>query len=162
MVMKTMCAETGQSFENLKRIILSHWEDLVREVIERSRHEQSVILHDHIPEILDQLILILLKGEVDEVELGKSHGFHRALLTNFSLPDLMTEFSLLREAIIDYLYPMGDVRCSKLVHKYIDILSKHSVIEFLNDQTLKYGLSRTAVGSEIKEIKNNPVIDTRH
>ncbi len=153
------CLETGDSLFKLKKVILLHWEELVREVITSSKHEPSIILLDHIPDLLDQLINILRDGEINEIELGKSHGFQRAMLTRFSVADLLTEFSLLRETLIDYLYPMGDKQCAKIIHKFIDILSKHSTIEFINDMSMKQSLHRQKLGSEVKEIKDNPVID---
>jgi hypothetical protein len=153
------CIETGQSLEKLKEVILSHWIGLVKENISNSKNERSVILMDHIPSIIDQLIEILKKGEVSEVELGKSHGFQRAVLTNYSLGDIFDEYSLLRKALMQYLYPMGDIHCAKLVHKFIDIISKHSAIEFLNDQKHKGTPERQEHGSELEEIKENPLND---
>ncbi len=155
----TTCIETGESLSKLKKVILSHWEEQVRKVITNSKHEPSIILSDHIPELLDQLICILRDGEINEIELGKSHGFQRAMLTRYSVADLLTEFSLLRETLIDYLYPMGDQQCAKIVHKFIDILSKHSTIEFINDMLMKQSFNRQQLGSEVNEIKNNPIID---
>lgn len=156
----TNCIETGETLFKLKKVILSHWEDLVREVILSSKHEPSIILLDHVPDLIDQLISILRSGEVQEMEFGKSHGFQRAMLTNYSVADLLTEFSLLRETLIVYLYPMGSMDCAKLVHKYIDILSKHSTIEFIHDISMKKSLYRQELGSEAKEIINNPIIET--
>lgn len=156
----TNCHETGEALFKLRKVVLSHWEDLVREVITNSKHQPSIILRNHIPDLIDQLINILRQGEVDENELGKSHGFQRAMLTNYSVADLITEFSLLRETLIDYLYPMGNINCAKLVHKFIDILCKHSTIEFFNDVSMKQSLRRQELGSEVREIKANPIIET--
>ncbi len=154
--------ETGVSLSTLKKVILHQWERMVREVISSSRHEQSIILNDHIPELLEQLIDILRSGTVDENELGKSHGFHRAVLTRFSLSDLLTEFSLLRETLMDFLYPIGDVRCAKLVHKYIDILCKYSVIEFAKDRMIKDRLEVRDAGNETREIIESAAADLPH
>lgn len=154
------CSQTGQSLSILKNVILDQWERLVREVIASSKHESSIILQDHIPHLLNQLENILKCGTIDEVELGKSHGYHRSTMTNFSVADLMTEYSLLRETLLTYLYPMGDVECSKLIHKFVDILAKHSVVEFINDQIAHRSLNFEHIGSEVRELKDNPVIKT--
>lgn len=156
----TNCHETGEALFKLKKVVLNRWEELVREVIAKSKHEPSIILMNHIPDLIDQLINILRSGEVNETELGKSHGFQRAMLTSYSVADLLTEFSLLRETLIDYLYPMGNVDCAKLVHKFIDILSKHSTIEFFNDVSMRQSIRRQELGSEVREIKANPIIET--
>ncbi len=153
------CTQTGESLSILKNVILDQWERLVREVISSSKHESSVILQDHIPHLLGQLELILKSGVIDEVELGKSHGYYRSTLTDFSVADIMTEYSLLRETLIAYLYPMGDMDCSKLIHKFVDILAKHAVVEFMNDQITHRSLSYEPIGSEVKELIDNPVIN---
>lgn len=149
-----------QSLSVLKNVILSEWETLVRNVISASTHESKLILLDHMPKILDQLILILEEGKVDEAEFGKSHGFYRLTMTDFSLSDVMTEYSLLREVLIGYLYPLGDIQCAKLVHKFLDILQKHSVVEYVNGQIIHRSISLTPLDNEAKEIVENPIIPT--
>ncbi len=152
--------QIGQSLTILKNVILDQWERLVRQVIASSQHESSIILRDHIPHLLDQLELILKEGEINEVELGKSHGYHRSTMTDFSVADLMTEYSLLRETLITYLYPSGGIEGAKLIHKFVDILAKHSVVEFLNDQISHRTLTYEHMGNEVHELINNPVIKT--
>lgn len=150
--------ETGQSLTTLKRVILIEWETLLRKVIDSSQHETTIILMDHIPEILDQLINILKTGTVDEKELGKNHGYYRWILSNYSLADVMTEYSFLREVLIHNLYPMGSMECSKLIHKFLDILAKHSVVEYFNNQAIRQSRYVEPIGDEVQEILENPVI----
>lgn len=153
------CFETGESLRILKEVIIDHWEHLVRDVIGESKHEPPLILKDYVPELLEQLITILKKGKIDEAtEIGQAHGLHRAMMTRYTFEDLLTEFSLLRETIIDYIYPMGSIKCSKLVHKYIDILLKHSSIKYLSEHSMSRQSLALSQGNEIREIKANPVI----
>ena len=154
------CKAAGNSLSTLKNVIVAEWETLVRGVITSSRHESKMILLDHIPMIIDQLLLIMDKEEIDEKELGKKHGYFRLTMTDFSLADVMTEYSLLREVLIGYLYPLGDIKCAKLVHKYIDILLKHSTVEYVNSQIIHRSLTIEPLGSEKQEILKNPVIPT--
>jgi hypothetical protein len=158
--MDETCYETGHSLSVLKNVILHEWEVLVREVIKHSRHESSIILQDHVPTLIDQLIGILKENKLDEVEVGKSHGYFRSTLTNFSIADLMTEFSLLREILVIYLYPFGNLECAMIIHKFIDILAKHSVVEFANDSILHRVVPINSIGNEVQEIKANPIIPT--
>lgn len=153
-----LCHDIGSSLELLKDVILDHWEGLVKESITKAADQDTIILKDHMPEIIDQLIYILKEKSMEELELGKSHGFHRLILTNFSIQDILKEFSLFRETIIDYLYPMGAIDCSKLVHKYIDIVQKNSIAEFLNDLPIASRVEKNYYGSELQELKSNPVI----
>jgi hypothetical protein len=155
------CFEAGKSLSTLRNVILMEWEMLVRNVIASSQHESTLILLDHIPKIIEQLEGILKAGVVDEVELGKNHGYYRSTMTDFSLTDIITEYSLLREVLVEYLYPMGDVRCAKLIHKFVDILLKHSAIEFVNSQIMHRSLTIESLGSETNEIHSNPIIPTQ-
>lgn len=153
-------ADTGHSLSVLRNVILHEWETLVRDVIHDSRHEPSILLLDHIPEILTQLEKILKDGELSEVELGKQHGYYRSTMTDFSLADLLTEYSLLREVLMVYLYPMGDLACARRIHKFLDILLKHSAVEFCNDQLLHRSLTVESAGNEIHDLRSNPAITT--
>ncbi len=155
------CVEAGNSLATLKKVILLEWEVHVRNVISSSQHESTLILIDHMPKILDQLENLLRAGNVDESELGKNHGYYRSTMTDFSVADIITEYSLLREVLIEYLYPIGDVKCAKLIHKFIDILLKHSAIEFINSQIMHRSLTVESLGNEAHEIHNNPIIPTQ-
>lgn len=152
--------DTGHSLELLKQVVINHWEDLVKKIVSPSKEESSIILRDHVPEVIEQLISILVKGKIDDVELGKAHGFQRAIMTRYSLEDLMTEYSLLRETLIDYLYPMGGKDGAKLIHKYLDIILKHAVTEFLINHTFKMSFTDPKLGTETKDLNDNPVIPT--
>lgn len=154
------CSEVASSFKKLKTLVLSEWESQVRDSIKRSTHEDSIILLDHMGEIVDGIISILESGEFDEVEYGKAHGFQRAIMTNFSIGDLLEEYSLLRVVIIEYFYPMGDLKCARMVHRYLDILCKHAVLEFLKVSTISAELIQDSEGSEIQEFKSDPAILT--
>lgn len=154
--MKHSCKNIGDQLTKLEKLVLAEWENSVRDSITKSRHENSIILQDHFLEIINQLVSILRDGEVDENELGKAHGFQRAILTQYTLKDVLEEYSLLRETLISYLYPIGDIVCVKLIHKYIDILCKHSVIEFIS-QTKSIRVESEYVGSESNEIDSQPL-----
>jgi hypothetical protein len=124
--------EIANSIDMLKPAILSTWARLVREQITSSEEENILILEDHLPEILDQISNVLRSGSTDDFELGKAHGFQRAVLTDYSISELMKEIAILRGVLVDYLYPVGDVECTKLLHGYLDIFCKNSVLEFVN------------------------------
>lgn len=155
-----VCSKLKQHKED----ILIYWELLVREAIDKAQHESSIILQNQIPDIIDQLILILERSEVSDEELGRSHGTQRLILTDYTVDDLQTEFSLLREAIIQYLYPFGDLRLSLLFHKYLDIIYKHSINEFFNDyiQTGRIKKDRHVIGSENNDLIKSTIINFDH
>ena len=83
------------------------------------------------PKILENLCSTLNGKEQDDSKEAKAHGFQRAILTQFTIEDLLNEYALLRETLINYIYPIGDLDCVKFIHRYIDSLTKYSVIEFI-------------------------------
>lgn len=157
-MIENLSADTSKSLSILKNVILHEWEVLLREKISKSQHESSVILQDHVPHMIDQLITLLNEGRMEEEDIGKIHGSFRANLTDFSIADLMTEYSLLREVLITYLYPMGDQNSAMIIHKYIDILAKHSVCEFVEERNVHHVLPADIIVSEPEVLRRNPVI----
>jgi hypothetical protein len=125
------CIETGQSLQKIKLAIINEWEERVRSHIASSGRESRVILHDHMPEILDQLASTLISGDLEALELGRAHGFQRALMTDYTIAELLKELSILRETLINFLYPLGDVTAAKILHLYLDVTCEHSVTEFI-------------------------------
>ncbi len=126
--------EISEKIATLDKIILSQWEHTVRHRLDENKKESVIILLDHMPEILENLSKALKRGTRDDIELARAHGFQRAVLTQFTLADILNEFSALRETLISYLYPMGDTEVVKYVHRYIDSLVKNSVLEFIQHQ----------------------------
>ena len=131
------CRDVGRTLKLLKEVILDHWEHQLRKNLSEAFHADPIVLKDHFSEILDELILALDRNEIQEIYHARAHGFQRAILTNFTFQDVLQEFSILRMSIIDYLYPMGDIECSKFVHTFIDQAARDSISEFLRDVTIK-------------------------
>jgi hypothetical protein len=132
--------EISDKIITLNRIILSQWENTVHLSLDEHKKESDVILLDHMPEILLGLSRALRRGMRDDIELARAHGYYRAVLTQFTLADLLNEFALLRETLITYLYPMGDLEVVKYVHCYIDTMMKNSVVEFIQHNLHMPGL----------------------
>ncbi len=134
---ESKCSEISQTLKLLKEVILDHWENQVRKNISVTFQTDPTLLKDHFSEILDQLIICLERNEILELDYARAHGFQRAIMTNFTFQDVLQEYSILRMCIIDYLYPMGDIECSKLVHTFLDRASQYSISEYLRDITFK-------------------------
>jgi hypothetical protein len=124
--------ELAEKIESLHPLILSEWEKSVRANLANKKKESFIILIDHMPDILKGLVDTLKSGVKDDMELAKAHGFQRAILTHFNVADVLNEFSLLRETLVFYLYPIGNLECVCFLHWYIDSLTKNSVLEFIN------------------------------
>lgn len=123
--------ELADKLESLDKLILSMWEQSVRDNLEHDKKESKVILLNHMPEILKSLSHTLRSGIRNDMELARAHGFQRAILTKYTIDDILSEYAIFRETLITYVYPIGDLECVKFVHWYIDCLAKHSVLEFI-------------------------------
>ncbi len=139
----------AEKIESLSPLILSEWQKNVLTNLEKRKKETFIILLDHMPEILNSLVDSLKQGSRDDIELAKAHGFQRAVLTQFDITDILNEFSLLRETLISYLYPIGSLEGACYLHWYIDSLSKNSVLEFIN--TLSANSNRVNTPTEKAE-----------
>lgn len=138
-------SESRLSLDTLKFVIILEWEKLVRDAMKSSNSEPSILLQDHIPELLDQLSHILRTGVWDDREVKKNHRYLTSPMTNFTVADILTEYSLLREILITYLYPLGEIDCAKVIHRFLDALMRNAVTEFLTE-------------TEVSEMKNHPMI----
>lgn len=150
--------DLADKLDKLKLTIVKDWEELVRENLPGADQIDGITLQDHIPDMLTHLVLLLKGEDLSEMELGKAHGFQRAVLTKISIKNVLDEFSFLRIVLIDHLYPMGGEATTKFVHKFIDVLVRNSVLQFIN--TLRYSsrLENHSVLSVTKEIKDDPSI----
>ena len=88
-----------------KEEIIVAWERWLRDEVEAVSLEHSVIVRDHLPAWLDELILTLdPEGDGRLIDTGNSvsqrAGLHRAVQPGYTLASLLKEYSLLRKAII--------------------------------------------------------------
>lgn len=125
------------SITTLGTVIITSWEIKLRQYLGPDHQESELILIDHIPEILLNLKLHLegKNGDGDALDIGKAHGFQRALLTNFNLVDLMKEYSILREVLIFNLYPIGNMKGATKLHRFLDDLLIHAAEEFIKHKS---------------------------
>jgi signal transduction histidine kinase len=91
-----------------KERILSLWEERLRETVAAAGRHSSSILINTLPAVLDQLAQALSpvdsRGTATEGStVGHEHGGERVRLTNFRLEDLIAEYTILREILVDVL-----------------------------------------------------------
>ncbi|HEY0483770.1 MAG TPA: PAS domain-containing sensor histidine kinase [Kofleriaceae bacterium] len=96
-----------------KQRILALWEQRVREQLAEARCEDRPTLLDSMPEVIDRLSEILEGAPAprtlrdDEITLARRHGEQRAALPEYSLPQVITEYHLLRTTILEILDEEG-------------------------------------------------------
>ena len=138
-----------------KKEIISDWIALIKTVIVEAKEQSRPVLVDHIPQILDNLSDLLEveaqgedhKKEIKKEELGKAHGRQRAELTEYSLEEVLVEYSVLRKVIINRIHKceMQDLTAIQLIHKYLDDGMHNAVIEFVKIQNKNIGSQETKI-----------------
>src|SRR5689334_16077530 len=94
--------------------ILRQWEARVRSVVPAARHESRPVLLNSIPKFLKELVKSLARpGNPDPArrKAPAEHAKQRAGIPEYSLDQVIQEYSLLRATILDVLWPVerGDL-----------------------------------------------------
>lgn len=89
--------------------IMRQWELRVRAAVPAAQHETKPNLFNNVPLFLNELVRVLASKD-KEVPSGLQstieHAEHRANLPAYSLPQVIREYSLLRDSILDVLAPV--------------------------------------------------------
>jgi signal transduction histidine kinase len=110
-----------------KELILGRFRDRLRERLSAARRISTPVIINTLPAFITRLALALSPdNEIDFAteysSLGLAHGNERAKLTGYSLPDLVHEYQILREILMDVF--AHETRLSQaewaIVHRSID------------------------------------------
>ncbi|WP_409479672.1 sensor histidine kinase [Pseudobdellovibrio sp. HCB154] len=128
-----------------KNIIKEFWEERVREKILAAEAKSSIVMVNSLSLFLDKLAISLEQKIVsleifsEAVGMGKTHGGERAHFSGYYLPQLLKEFSILREVLVEVLQAKGvltyDVR--GVIDRTIDLSTSLAATEFAKVQNEK-------------------------
>lgn len=134
--------DTHLSFSGLTNEMIESWEKKLRRNVLRTQGKSSVLLVDHLPHILENLNEVLRNDgkrvkKHETIELNKKHGIQRASQTDFSLEEIMYEYALLRDVIIEFMFKRSppDLKTERVIHQFIDESLQTAVLEFTKYQT---------------------------
>src|SRR3954447_23088023 len=101
-------ANAADRLESNKERIISVWEERLRKNVPAAGREPSLILINTLRAILDQLAEALSpdhrrRNATDGNPVGHEHGAERVRLTHFRLEDLIAEYKILREVLVEVL-----------------------------------------------------------
>lgn len=154
-----------------KAEIISDWVEQIKIVIKEAKEYSKPVLVDHIPQILDNLSDLLeiesqgedYKKEIKKEELGKAHGRQRAELTEYSLEEVLLEYSILRSVIINKIQKcdIKDLAAIQLIHRYLDDGMHNAVVEFVEIQNKSIADGVTELKSE-KDLRETFVMALTH
>ncbi len=112
--------------EQLVRII-SIWEERLRREVPAATRESHPVLINTLPALLRQLAEALTPGHprrtgTEGSTVAEEHGSERMRLTQFRLEDLIIEYKLLREVLLEVLEESGPLTAEErhIVHTSID------------------------------------------
>lgn len=91
------------------------WEKRVRDTVQSAEGQTSIAILNSIEIFLDELITVLEQStfesphDVEKKGMSKTHGEQRARFAGYYLPQLLKEFSILREVILEDLHGSGSL-----------------------------------------------------
>lgn len=99
--------------ENIDKI-LTIWEERVNQEVVAAQHQDTIALRDSLPEYLMQLVDALSNtidrttarkksDKKDSTRIGKKHGEDRAGSRNYTIDQLIMEYHILRQVLVDVL-----------------------------------------------------------
>lgn len=132
--------EPYQILKSSKSKIKKSWEKKVREQIPAAQGESPIVMLNSLEIFLDELTGVLKLGSImpGSIENGMSkiHGQDRAAIVGYFLPQLLTEFSILRQVITEKLYEheVLTFEVRSLIDKAIDFAISLAATEFVSAQ----------------------------
>ena len=102
--------EVAKLIEREHQVIMDNWEEEVVRKLAASQSAGKIALHDHLPNILDDIVDILLRydnienPEEDEVyrkiiDSSSEHGRHRATTPNYTVEEIVREYIIFHQVI---------------------------------------------------------------
>lgn len=91
-----------------RELILEAWESRARAEIEAARVQNRTALRDHLPTFLERLAKALdprseLENAADGTDVCDTHGKERADLSGYTIPQVLHEYSILRQCVFETL-----------------------------------------------------------
>lgn len=98
-----------------KNFIMERWETEVSDTIPASHFSESLVLRDHLPDLLDDIIEILSHKEESAregmyrriEEHSKEHGRHRASSSHYTISQILHEYILFHQILTELLTERG-------------------------------------------------------
>lgn len=150
------CLRASEELKFNKDIIKEIWEKRVREQVLAAQGKTSLMMIDSLGVFLEELTIILAQKNSSPQILSKkgmtqTHGGKRAAFSGYFLPQLLKEFSVLREVIIELLHDRNvltyEVR--RLIDRSIDSVISLAATEFakVQDASTKMALIKSEISN---------------
>lgn len=134
--------------------IMSRWETRAKGEIQAATNQDSLLLRNALPEQLSQIADALsttmdhneirVKWDRDEASrIGKLHGFDRASQPSYTIDQLIFEFHILREVIVEVMEE--ELPLSSIEREIITC----SIEQAVNDAATEFSMTHTKIQQEL-------------
>jgi signal transduction histidine kinase len=137
----------SQRLRHCKAEVMALFEKRSRENVPAATDKDSITVRDELAKFIDELIHALRdhKEEVseDQDRIAVLHGQQRAGIKDYTLMQVLEEYALLRDAVIDVLLANGPLDESerRVIHRTIDSAIKLAANEFARAEQAKIMLA---------------------
>jgi len=152
-----------QLFKEHETEIMNTWLDVVMEKIPAASNQSRAEVANHLQEMLDSIVVALTSvGEdlnleiLDDIksigETSKIHGRDRASMKNYTVGNIVLEYSLLRQVINEVCaaHAQLDVRSTEIINRAIESSSVYAVNEFMR---VTEEIQQKLVGSLVHDVR---------
>lgn len=149
-------SRTAQRLRQGSARILERWTERVREQVPAARVQALPLLVNSLPELLERIAAAFESPEphrvleADAEEVARAHGRERANLPPYSLEQVILEYHLLREVLLEVLQESVPLRSAEreLVLDAIQLGVRHAAAAFSHEREREVERSRTLLAQE--------------
>lgn len=89
---------------------MARWDERVRAEVAAATHSDAIILHDSLAPMLEAMAKVLAertdpRTAARDLDLMTVHGEERAHQVTYSIGELLLEFHILQETVLEFLEP---------------------------------------------------------
>lgn len=143
-----------------KENILNTWIERIREDVAATRHTSRIVLRDHVPQLIDDIIHVMERFKDFDVvqeemiyeaifENSIEHGRHRATTTGYSLGQILREYIIFDKVLTTYL-----------IDNKVDSAEAAMVIKYSIENAMLY--SGIAFNESIQEMRQKLIALVAH
>lgn len=147
-------ADVATTLRAMKDKIIEEWIKRLKSEVPPARHTEKTFLINSLPIFLENLALSLEKHRnriADAEKTAADHADQRISLKNFSLPDVLTEYKILRQVIFDCLEAKIE----------IPLRDRNVILDFIQTGTIEVAAEFSRLSQLELETRHNQVVESR-
>lgn len=143
----TVSKKTSERLKHCKESVLKLFESRSRERVSAATDKDSITVRDELAKFIDELINALSNEQTDvsqgQNRIAVMHGQQRSGVEDYTLKQVIREYGILRDVLIDVLLETGSLSEieRKVIHRTIDSAIELAANEFSNAEKAKIKLA---------------------